>query len=469
MLLISGQLAAQTVEGAADPQDAPEVQAELLLLDAEIVESSTEGTALQLAAKQIESKDLSGAATTLERYLITDPESLVVRVEYAIILCRLDDLQAGRFEVAKIAENGLDQPTANRVQAECQITASDMPALKTGEGRVPMRNFRNRNIAILVSGTMITSPLTAQTVGMNSAVRNNVELQQTATGAAQKARIRQPVKMRNVVTTAAASTLQITLLDRSSLTVGPNARLTVNRFVYDPKAKSSSVGTTLVKGTLRFLSGKSARGGRNSINTPAASIGIRGTMVELAVGEDAVTIGKLQPGLVMGGKVDPQTASLIVLRGPGPKAQLGEESGIIDVTAAGKTVTITQPGMAVFVPFLGAAPSAPFQLSNGAYGGFDNMLRTTPSASAPASQQSSSQQSPSQNANSGNTATSTSTAGSGSGAGAAGAAAGTGAGIGSGAVAGILGALAAGGLVAATSTGSDDPVEVEEEDPPVSP
>ncbi|WP_123906210.1 hypothetical protein [Sphingorhabdus sp. YGSMI21] len=101
-----------------------------MLLDAEIVESSTEGTALQLAAKQIESKDLSGAATTLERYLITDPESLVVRVEYAIILCRLDDLQAGRFEVAKIAENGLDQPTADRVQAECQITASDMPALK---------------------------------------------------------------------------------------------------------------------------------------------------------------------------------------------------------------------------------------------------------------------------------------------------------------------------------------------------
>jgi hypothetical protein len=326
-----------------------------------------------------------------------------------------------------------------------------------------MRNFRNRNIAILVSGTMITSPLMAQTVGMNSAVRNNVELQQTATGAAQKARIRQPVKMRNVVTTAAASTLQITLLDRSSLTVGPNARLTVNRFVYDPKTKSSSVGTTLVKGTLRFLSGKSARGGRNSINTPAASIGIRGTMVELAVGEDAIAIGKLQPGLVMGSNVDPQTASLIVLRGPGPKAQLGEKSGIIDVTAAGKTVTITQPGIAVFVPFLGAAPSAPFQLSNGAYGGFDNMLRTTPSASAPASQQSSNQQpsnqqSPSQNANSGNTATGSSTGGSGSGAGAGAGAAGAGAGAGSGigTLAGILGAIAAAGLTVVATGGGDD-------------
>lgn len=317
-----------------------------------------------------------------------------------------------------------------------------------------MRNFRNRNIAILVSGTLITSPLMAQTVGMNSAIRNNVEVQQTAAGAAQKARIRQHVKMRNVVTTAAASTLQITLLDRSSLTVGPNARLTVNRFVYDPKTKSSSVGTTLVKGTLRFMSGKSARGGRNSINTPAASIGIRGTMVESAVGEDAIAIGKLQSGLVMGSNVDPQTASLIVLRGPGPKAQLGEKSGIIDVTAGGKTVTITQPGMAVFVPYLGAAPSAPFRLSNGAYAGFDDLLRTTPNDRTPAGQQSSNQQSPNQNANSGNTATSSSAGGSGAGAGAAGAE--TRSKTGTRTFAGILGAIGAAGLVAIAITAGDD-------------
>ncbi|AMO71130.1 FecR family protein [Sphingorhabdus sp. M41] len=319
---------------------------------------------------------------------------------------------------------------------------------------------------------------------MNSAIRNNVAVQQTAGATAQKARIRQPVKMRNVITTQAASTLQITLLDRSSLTVGPNARLTVNRFVYDPKTKSSSVGTTVVKGTLRFLSGKSARGGRNSINTPAASIGVRGTMVELAVGEDAITIGKLQAGLAMGSNVDPQTASLIVLRGPGPKAQLGEKSGIIDVTAAGKTVTITQPGIAVFVPFLGAAPSAPFQLSNGAYGGFDNMLRTTPNAGAASSQQSSNQNSNTANNSAGaeNTApgqgteasqggstgnAGAGTSGSAGGTGAAGA--GSGAGIGGGALGGILGALAAAGLVAVAAGGSNDSNVSDGDDNPVSP
>lgn len=131
LLLVSGNAAAQTVDGATDPLDVPEVQAELVLLDTEIVESSTEQTALQLAARQIDNSDLSGAATTLERYLIADPEALVVRAEYAITLCRLDDLQAGRFEVAKMAGSELDQATTGRIQAECQIAPSDMPTLKS--------------------------------------------------------------------------------------------------------------------------------------------------------------------------------------------------------------------------------------------------------------------------------------------------------------------------------------------------
>ncbi|WP_417621014.1 FecR family protein [Parasphingorhabdus sp.] len=336
-----------------------------------------------------------------------------------------------------------------------------------------MKFFRNKYLAILAGVAVTTSPVLAQTVGLNSAVRNNVKVQQTANANAQTARIRQPVKMRNVVTTAASSALQITLLDRSSLTVGPSARLTVNRFVYDPKTKKSSVGTSLVKGTLRFMSGKAARGGRNSINTPAASIGIRGTIVELAVGEDAISIGRLQQGLGMGTNVDPQTASLIVLRGPGPNAQLGEKTGIIDVTAGGKTVTLTQPGSAVFVPALGAVPSAPFQLSNNAFSGFDNMLRTQPNSASP----SSNQQSSNQNSNTANNSTATqstgSSAGGGTGAGGAGgggAGAGAGAaggigGIGGGALAGVLGGLAAAGLaaVAVTSGGNNN------QDEPVSP
>lgn len=131
LLLVSGNVAAQTVGDAADPLDVPEIRAELALLDAEVVESATEETALQLAARQIANKDLSGAATTLERYLIADPEALVVRTEYAITLCRLDDLQAGRFEVVKMAGNELDQATTDRIQAECQIAPSDMPTLKS--------------------------------------------------------------------------------------------------------------------------------------------------------------------------------------------------------------------------------------------------------------------------------------------------------------------------------------------------
>ncbi|WP_417621015.1 hypothetical protein [Parasphingorhabdus sp.] len=128
-LPIGGAAVAQITESeiaAPDVPDTPEAQAEMALLDTEIMESTTEQSALQLAQRQIDAKDLSGAATTLERYLITDPESQPARIEYAIALCRLDDLQAGHFEVAKMQIPELDQPTVERIQSFCQLAPSQM-------------------------------------------------------------------------------------------------------------------------------------------------------------------------------------------------------------------------------------------------------------------------------------------------------------------------------------------------------
>lgn len=130
LLLMSSSLAAQAVEESSEQLDSPDVEAELVLLDTEIVESSSKDSALQLSARQIANRDLSGAATTLERYLIADPEAMGLRAEYALTLCRLDDLQAGRFEVAKIEAEALAQSMADRLQAACQMEPSDMPQTK---------------------------------------------------------------------------------------------------------------------------------------------------------------------------------------------------------------------------------------------------------------------------------------------------------------------------------------------------
>lgn len=243
-----------------------------------------------------------------------------------------------------------------------------------------MTRFITRAVAATAIPALLFAPVSvvSQTVGVTTAVRNSVEIRQTATGAATQASVKQRVTLGNQVDTGGNSSLQVTLLDRSAFTVGPNAKFTINRFVYDPARQRSSVGSSVAKGTFRMLSGKAARGGANSITTPAATIGIRGTMVEGSVGVEAISIAASQPGFAGAGGADPATATLIVLRGPGPNAQGGELPGAIEVTAGGKTIVLTQPGQAVYIPAAGAAPIGPFPLTPAGYAFFDSVLRTAP-------------------------------------------------------------------------------------------
>lgn len=231
--------------------------------------------------------------------------------------------------------------------------------------------------AAAVLAALPVLPLAGQTVGINAAVRNDVKLRQTAEAADKKAVRGEEVRLGNLFTTGKMSSVQIALRDNTTITVGPNARLTVNRFVYDPARRSSSVGAQVTKGTFRFLTGKPARGGRNSVDTPAATIGIRGTMFEGAVGEDALDIVSVQPGFVMPAGVDPESATLVVLRGPGPNVVPGEKRGEISVSAGGETVELNLPGEAVFIPAAGSRPIR-FMLANPAFEPFDDRLRTAP-------------------------------------------------------------------------------------------
>ena len=207
-------------------------------------------------------------------------------------------------------------------------------------------------------------PGAAQTVGVNAAIVNDVRMTTQADPAPHKAVLKERVGLGNDIQTGKASILQVLLLDRTSFTVGGNARIKVDRFVYDPDRQTSAVGLSVAKGAFRFMSGKAlhANPGQSSIRTPLASIGIRGTIVEGVIGPDAIRIAAREPGVPQGFTADPATATLILLRGPGATAN--EPAGAIDVTVGGTTLPVESPGLAVFVPAPGQPPIGPFQLSD---------------------------------------------------------------------------------------------------------
>jgi hypothetical protein len=84
------------------------------------------------------------------------------------------------------------------------------------------------------------------------------------------------VQANEVVTTHANDRAHLVFLDGSSLTVGPNARLTIDKFVYDPNSKTGELALTATQGVFRLVGGKISKTNPITINTPSGTIGIRG-------------------------------------------------------------------------------------------------------------------------------------------------------------------------------------------------
>jgi hypothetical protein len=237
-----------------------------------------------------------------------------------------------------------------------------------------------RAVAALAAASLVASPLLAQAneVGVNAAVRNKVEIRSASTRKSSPAVLRGRVFLNDQVSTAAASQLQILLLDRTTFTVGANARVAIDRFVYDPAANSRSTGISVARGAFRFMSGRALGrpSGPVAVRTPIATIGIRGTIFEGVVGDDAKRIAEREPAV---GKIkSDDDAPLIVLRGPGPRTQGDAIPGAIDVTVGDRTVTLNGPDLAVYAPRRGTPPIGPFRISPEGLLALQSLLGTTP-------------------------------------------------------------------------------------------
>ncbi|UFW49091.1 MULTISPECIES: VCBS domain-containing protein [Bradyrhizobium] len=87
------------------------------------------------------------------------------------------------------------------------------------------------------------------------------------------------VEKGDVVSTGADSTIGITFIDGTVFGLSSNARMVLNEMVYDPNGSSNSSLLSLVAGTITFVAGETAKHGDMKIDTPVATMGIRGTAV----------------------------------------------------------------------------------------------------------------------------------------------------------------------------------------------
>lgn len=83
----------------------------------------------------------------------------------------------------------------------------------------------------------------------------------------------------DLIRTEAASSTQLLFLDRTDLRLGPAAQIRLDSAVF---AGQSGTAVTLARGALRFVSGNGPVGSYH-IRTPVATIGLRGTTVDVVL------------------------------------------------------------------------------------------------------------------------------------------------------------------------------------------
>lgn len=156
------------------------------------------------------------------------------------------------------------------------------------------------------------------------------------------------IEMQDAVNTAKGK-VGITFEDATKVEVNENSKLVIDDFVYDPKKGTGKLAMKFAEGTVRYASGAIASKNPNAvnINTPSATIAVRGTDFTATVDE----VG----------------ASTIILLPSCPKGWADIErdckTGIIDVMNNAGTVTLNRPFQGTRVENRNTAPLKPAILS----------------------------------------------------------------------------------------------------------
>lgn len=134
-----------------------------------------------------------------------------------------------------------------------------------------MTKLQTLKMAVILSATAVLSaPAFAAQVGTASAVNPaaTVNLRTITIGSS-------IAHMERIRTTSSGS-VQVLFIDKTSMTVGPNSDVTIDNYVFDPKAATGSLAATVTKGAMRFVGGLISHNGNAEIKTATATIGIRG-------------------------------------------------------------------------------------------------------------------------------------------------------------------------------------------------
>lgn len=113
-----------------------------------------------------------------------------------------------------------------------------------------------------------------------------VVVQASVSGDPSRASTGDLVYLGDVVRTGADGRVGINFTDGTSFNLSSNAHMALDQYVYDPDGKSNASLFNLTRGTFTFVAGTVAKTGDMKVDTPVATLGIRGTTPHIEISDD---------------------------------------------------------------------------------------------------------------------------------------------------------------------------------------
>ena len=198
---------------------------------------------------------------------------------------------------------------------------------------------------------LFSLPAFSTEIGEISELRGNGEITRVNSSEALTAKLDSDIFSFDDVRTGNGR-LAIEFLDDSVVKLTEHSKLIIDEYIFDPDPSKSKMALNMASGTARFISGAFGKINKENItiNTPTATIGIRGTDFTTTVDE----LGR----------------SLVILL---PNKD-GSSSGEITVTTASGVEVLNEPFQATMVSAWEQPPTQAVTLANMTLGLIDNML-----------------------------------------------------------------------------------------------
>ena len=243
--------------------------------------------------------------------------------------------QGFSFGTAEFEPSGSDlvltAPNGTQVVVENFFAGNSPPELQTAEGGKLSGDVATRLAGSETAGQVAQAgpQLGAQPIGQVENIEGTVTAIR-ADGSRVELHVGDPVFQGDILESSEGGGVGVVLADETTFSMAENGRMVLDEMVYDPGSQEGSISMSVLQGVFTFVSGKVAKVDPDAmvLNTPVATIGIRGTQValDLTEGEDMKVVLMTESDGFVGEVVVTNNGGVQILNVPDQGTQVGDSN-----------------------------------------------------------------------------------------------------------------------------------------------